>query len=73
MYDLRRELKVPEWRCVLGGILRLTLDEAADYRLLSRVYDEIEYTDTVPIREAIDLIDADGLAELNRDVRQKEL
>jgi spore coat polysaccharide biosynthesis protein SpsF len=53
--------------------LRLTLDEAADYRLLSRVYDEIEYTDTVPIREAIDLIDADGLAELNRDVRQKEL
>ena len=51
--------------------LRITLDEAADYRLLRRIYDEIEYTDTIPIREAIEHIDAEGLVELNADVEQK--
>lgn len=53
--------------------LRLTLDEAADYRLLKRVYDEIEYTDTIPIRTAITHIDQRGLAELNEAVRQKKV
>jgi spore coat polysaccharide biosynthesis protein SpsF len=53
--------------------LRLTLDEAADYRLLKRVYDEIEYTDTIPIRSAITHIDETGLAELNEAVRQKKV
>jgi spore coat polysaccharide biosynthesis protein SpsF len=53
--------------------LRLTLDEAADYRLLDRVYDEIEYADAVPIRAAIDLIDREGLAELNASVKQKSV
>jgi spore coat polysaccharide biosynthesis protein SpsF len=53
--------------------LRLTLDEAADYRLLDRVYDEIEYADTVPTRAAIDLIDRESLAELNASVEQKSI
>lgn len=53
--------------------LRLTLDEAADYRLLKRVYDEIEYTDTIPIWSAITHIDERGLAELNEAVRQKKV
>jgi spore coat polysaccharide biosynthesis protein SpsF len=51
--------------------IRITLDEAADYRLLGRIYDEIEYTDTIPIREAIEYIDAEDLTELNADVEQK--
>jgi spore coat polysaccharide biosynthesis protein SpsF len=53
--------------------LRLTLDEAADYRLLKRLYDEIEYDYILPIREVIEYIDAKELAELNETVRQKKL
>lgn len=53
--------------------LRLTLDEADDYHLLERIYDIVEYGDILPIREAIDLVDNEGLAELNESVRQKEI
>jgi spore coat polysaccharide biosynthesis protein SpsF len=53
--------------------LRLTLDEAADYRLLRRIYNELEYTDIIPIREAIEYVDSEGLAELNESVRQKKI
>lgn len=52
--------------------LRLTLDEAADYRLLRKIYDELEYTGILPIKKAIDYVDAEGLAELNEAVRQKK-
>jgi spore coat polysaccharide biosynthesis protein SpsF len=53
--------------------LRLTLDEADDYRLLERIYDIVEYDDILPIRDAINLIDEEGLTELNESVRQKEI
>lgn len=53
--------------------LRLTLDASDDYRLLKRIYDTIEYDDILPIREAIDLVDEEGLAELNESVRQKKI
>ncbi len=53
--------------------LRLTLDEAADYRLFKRIYDEIEYTKMVPIREVIKYIDVKGLAKLNESVHQKKV
>lgn len=53
--------------------LRLTLDEAADYRLLSRLYEEIEYDDILPIRRAIGLVDTEGLTAINESVRQKEI
>ncbi|MDL0131503.1 glycosyltransferase family protein [Halobacterium salinarum] len=52
--------------------LRLTLDEAADYRLLKRIYDELKYSGTIPIQKAIDHVDDEGLSELNEAVRQKE-
>lgn len=52
--------------------LRLTLDEAADYRLFRQIYDEIEYTDTIPLRDAISYVDTEELAELNKTVRQKK-
>lgn len=53
--------------------LRLTLDEADDYRLLKRIYDTIEYDEILPIRDAIDFIDEEGLTELNEAVRQKKI
>lgn len=53
--------------------LRLTLDEADDYNLLDRIYNSIEYDDILPVRDAIDLIDAEGLAEINESVRQKNV
>lgn len=52
--------------------LRLTLDEADDYRLLKRIYDEIGYNDIISIRDAIDYIDSEGLAKLNEAVQQKK-
>lgn len=51
--------------------LRLTLDEAADYRLLSEVYETLYDGVPVALADAIDLIDDAGLHELNRHVRQK--
>lgn len=53
--------------------LRLTLDEAADYRLLKRLYRELSFAETLPIRDAIDRIDANGLAALNESVEQKSV
>lgn len=53
--------------------IRLTLDEAADYKLLGRVYNGIEYTDTLPIKKVIKYIDAEELYRLNESVQQKEL
>ncbi|MDL0132504.1 glycosyltransferase family protein [Halobacterium salinarum] len=53
--------------------IRLTLDEADDYRLLKRIYDEIEYEDIISIRDVVDYVDAEDLSELNEAVRQKEI
>jgi len=52
--------------------IRLTLDEAADYLLLKRIYDEIEYSDIINIREVIDYVDSEELADLNEAVQQKK-
>ncbi len=51
--------------------LRLTLDEADDYELLREVYNRVEYEDTLPIRDAVSVIDNQDLHELNADVAQK--
>jgi len=51
--------------------LRLTLDEAADYELLRRIYEGIEWSGIVDIRDAIDYVDDEGLSEVNVDVEQK--
>jgi spore coat polysaccharide biosynthesis protein SpsF len=53
--------------------LRLTLDEADDYRLLERTYDALEYEDLLPIRDVIDLVDAEGFAKINKSVSQKKV
>jgi spore coat polysaccharide biosynthesis protein SpsF (cytidylyltransferase family) len=51
--------------------LRLTLDEADDYRLLSRVYEEISYDLIVETEEAIRYIVANDLHRINADVEQQ--
>jgi len=53
--------------------LRLTLDEADDYQILETIYSQIEYKDILPIRAAIDLVDSEGLVEINESVRQKKI
>ena len=51
--------------------LRLTLDEADDYELLREVYNRVEYEHTLPIRDAVSVIDGRDLHKLNADVTQK--
>jgi len=53
--------------------LRLTLDEADDYELLRAVYDGVTFEDVLPIREAIQHIDEEGLGDLNTDIEQKTI
>lgn len=52
--------------------LRLTLDEADDYELLREVYDQVEYEDMLPIKDAVSVIDDQDLQKLNADVKQKQ-
>lgn len=51
--------------------LRLTLDEADDYRLLSRVYEDISYDQIVETKEAIRYIVDNDLHRINADVDQQ--
>jgi spore coat polysaccharide biosynthesis protein SpsF len=53
--------------------LRLTLDEADDYRLLNQVYEHLEYDEILPIKDAIKLIDKQNLNEINESVQQKKM
>lgn len=53
--------------------LRLTLDEADDYELIRRLYNELEWSETLSVRNAIDYIDNNDLAEINNHVHQKSL
>lgn len=51
--------------------LRLTLDEADDYRLLSRVYDELAYDRIVDTTDAIRHIVDNDLQQINAAVEQE--
>jgi len=53
--------------------LRLTLDEAADYALLRRLYEEIPYEDILPTKRAIEYIDDQNLKDINAHIEQKEV
>lgn len=50
--------------------LRLTLDESKDYRLLSRVYEKVEYDGILPTRDAITYIVENDLRDINSGVDQ---
>jgi len=51
--------------------LRLTLDEAADYRLLSQVYEEVSYDQIVETKTVIRYILDNDLHRINADVDQQ--
>ncbi|AZH26320.1 cytidylyltransferase domain-containing protein [Haloplanus aerogenes] len=51
--------------------LRLTLDEAADYELFRRVYDELDFEGIIALRDAVDYIDSHELASINEHVEQR--
>lgn len=53
--------------------LRLTLDEVEDYRLVSRLYDEIDFEEILDVREAVQYIQKYDLFKINRHVDQKTL
>ena len=52
--------------------LRLTLDEAADYELLRRLYDEIPHKET-STKRVIEYIDENDLEQINAHTEQKEV
>ena len=52
--------------------LRLTLDEADDYELLRRVYENVASDSHLAIEDAVAYIDQEGLSNLNRGVSQKK-
>jgi spore coat polysaccharide biosynthesis protein SpsF len=51
--------------------LRLTLDEADDYELLREIYDQVNYEDILPIKDAVSVIDDHDLRKINNNVNQK--
>lgn len=51
--------------------LRLTLDEADDYELFCRIYEEMEYDDIIDAQDAIDYVDSNNLNEINDHIEQK--
>jgi spore coat polysaccharide biosynthesis protein SpsF len=51
--------------------LRLTLDEADDYELLRVIYESMDYNELVDIRDAVQYIDDNNIAEINENVKQK--
>jgi spore coat polysaccharide biosynthesis protein SpsF len=51
--------------------LRLTLDEPADYEVLRRVYDSMEYGEMLPTTDAISHVVANGLQAVNAHVEQE--
>lgn len=50
--------------------LRLTVDVAADYELLSRIYEDISVNGLLPVSEAVSYVDERNLGRLNDSVTQ---
>jgi spore coat polysaccharide biosynthesis protein SpsF len=53
--------------------LRLTLDEVDDYELLREIYEQVEYGEILPIKDAVSVIDSQNLQKMNADVEQKKI
>lgn len=53
--------------------LRLTLDEVDDYELLREVYEQVEYGEILPIKDAVSVIDSQNLQKMNAGVEQKKI
>lgn len=53
--------------------LRLTLDEAADYDLLKRVFDGVESDGLITLKDAVAYVDENDLGDINETVQQKQV
>ena len=53
--------------------IRLTLDEVADYKLFSKLYEEIPYGTVLDVRDAVEFILENDLQNINRHIDQKTL
>jgi spore coat polysaccharide biosynthesis protein SpsF len=53
--------------------LRLTLDEAADYDLLNKIYTDIPFEEILSVKDAIRYVDEHNLGDINRDINQKSI
>lgn len=53
--------------------IRVTLDEADDYELLRRVYEDMEFDELLDIKKVIRYIDEHNLTDINENVTQKTL
>jgi len=53
--------------------LRLTLDEADDYELLRKIYENVVFEDVLDVRDAIQHVDECDLSSINEKVSQKTL
>ncbi|WP_267903043.1 glycosyltransferase family protein [Halobacterium bonnevillei] len=51
--------------------LRLTLDEADDYELLRRIYEEMPTDEPLEIEDVVTVIDEKGWAGINQNIQQK--
>jgi spore coat polysaccharide biosynthesis protein SpsF len=56
-----------------SGELRLTLDEAADYELIEKVYNNVEYDNVIPAERAVKYIFDQNLSPINKSVDQKTI
>jgi spore coat polysaccharide biosynthesis protein SpsF len=51
--------------------IRLTLDEADDYELLRKIYENLDYDETPDIRDVVRFIDEGDLQDVNSAIYQK--
>jgi len=51
--------------------LRFTLDRAADYALIRRIYEGVDFDEVVDVVDAVRYVDDNGLAEINNHVQQR--
>jgi spore coat polysaccharide biosynthesis protein SpsF len=51
--------------------IRITIDEADDYELLKRIYEDLDWSEWLDIRDVVDYIDANDLTNINQNVEQK--
>ena len=59
-------------RNVEPGYETASADEADEYELLREVYDKVEYDETLPIQDAVSIIEDQNLQKLNADLKQKQ-
>jgi spore coat polysaccharide biosynthesis protein SpsF len=53
--------------------VRLTLDRAEDYKVLREIYENVDFEDSIDIREAVKYVDENDLSKINGEVETEEV